>query len=93
MSLYGTFRHHLEISEHGHYRPIHGYNHHVHPPPHPEFDLGPAQFHPPPPLQSVDHEDLVISQLENIHNQHLLNLVDQDPVTPPFILDEATVSL
>ena len=37
-------RYHLQIGNDGSYKPITGYNHHVHPKPHPTFDKVPETF-------------------------------------------------
>ena len=41
MSKFLCNRFHLEIGSDGSYKPITGYNHHIHPKPHPTFDKMP----------------------------------------------------
>ena len=42
-----VFSYHLEIANDGSYRPLTGYNHHVHPKPHPSFDKMPETIDKP----------------------------------------------
>ena len=44
---YFLFSYHVEIANDGSYKPLTGYNHHVHPKPHPTFDKMPKTIEEP----------------------------------------------
>ena len=50
------YRHKLQIANDGSYKPISGYNHHVHPKPHPAFDEMPESFQKAVPEISKDYQ-------------------------------------
>ena len=47
MNVFSFVSYHLEIANDGSYRPLTGYNHHVHPKPHPSFDKMPETIDTP----------------------------------------------
>ena len=63
-------RYHLEIGEDGSYKPSSGYNHHVHPRPHPTFDTVEESFefpklksiHSKPSKMGLFKDDIIIDK-------------------------------
>ena len=47
INVFSVVSYHLEIANDGSYRPLTGYNHHVHPKPHPSFDKMPETIDEP----------------------------------------------
>ena len=65
-----VLRYHLEIGEDGSYKPSSGYNHHVHPRPHPTFDTVEESsvfqklksIHPKPSKMGLFKDDIIIDK-------------------------------